>query len=435
MRQRSADGVAGAGLGAVASGAVRIILLSLLAAAPARAAGPPGGTITGDWGGLRARLRQQGLELSVGWTTESAFNARGGDRQIVRYTDQWAFGATLDLDRLLGLHDAKFQITYTDRNGNLLDTDARLGTLQQTQEVYGRGQTWRLTQLWYDQSYFNNLLDWKVGRLTVGEDFASFSCDFMNLTFCGSQPGNIVGDYWYNWPVSQWATRLQLNLPHTTYAKLGVYQQNVGFLESQDAYLPNNPSGTKGALLPVELGWNPKLGASGTLAGSYKLGVWYNTGSAKDVYDDKDRHGRYGIYVNVQQQLTQPSPTVDPDRGLSVYLNASQADKRTSTIDNQVAVGLFYAGPFASRPLDAIGLAVGRTEVNDRVTKRQRQQNKAGLGPVPIQGPEYVTELYYGLHVVRGMTLRPNVQYIHDPGGTSENSDAVILGLKTVINF
>src|SRR3954464_3406062 len=136
---------------------------ALLTAAPdgtALADEPPGGTLTGDWGGLRSRLRRAGLELSVGWTTETAYDARGGDRQLARYADQWAFEAALDLDRLLGLHDAKVQITFTDRNGQLLDPDARLGTLQQTQEIYGRGQTWRLTQLWYDQKYLDGLLDW-----------------------------------------------------------------------------------------------------------------------------------------------------------------------------------------------------------------------------------------------------------------------------------
>jgi porin len=425
------------------------LALGLLAAAPdgtALADEPPGGTLTGDWGGLRSRLRRAGLELSVGWTTETAYDARGGDRDIARYTDQWAFQAMLDLDRLVGLHDAKVRITFTDRNGDNLSDDARLGTLQQVQEVYGRGQTWRLTQLWYDQKYLNGLLDWKVGRLTVGEDFASFDCDFMNLTFCGSQPGNIVGDYWYNWPVSQWATRLKVNLPADTYAQVGVYQQNNGFLESHDAYLPNNPSGTKGALVPVELGWKPKL-KGGTLAGSYKLGVWYDTGSGRDVYDDRAgnpavltggeparRHGRYGVYVNLEQQLTRPS-AADPKRGLSVFLNVAQADDRTSTIDGQAAAGLVYVGPFESRPLDDIGFAVGRTAVNDRVTHGQRLENKAGLGPVPIQGAEYVAELYYSLHVIHGMTLRPNVQYIRNPGGTSENSDAVILGLKTVVDF
>ena len=118
---------------------------------------------------------------------------------------------TFDLDRLLGIPSAQFQVTITERTGRNLSDDAELGTLQQVQEVFGRGQTIRLTQFWYDQKFANGLIDWKVGRMTVGEDFASFSCDFQNLTFCGSDPGNIVGNYIFNWPISQWATRVKLN--------------------------------------------------------------------------------------------------------------------------------------------------------------------------------------------------------------------------------
>ena len=44
--------------------------------------------------------------------------------------------------------------------------------------------------------------------------------------------------------------------------------------------------------------------------------------------------------------LTAPSD----HRGLSVFFNATYADRRTSTQDNQLAAGLLYKGPFASAP-------------------------------------------------------------------------------------
>ena len=47
----------------------------------------------------------------------------------------------------------------------------------------------------------------------------------MNLTFCGSQPGNLVGDYWFNWPVSQWMARLKVS-HGDLYAQAAVYQVN-----------------------------------------------------------------------------------------------------------------------------------------------------------------------------------------------------------------
>jgi porin len=406
----------------------------------------PAETITGDWGGLRSRLRDRGIDLSLSYTAEPAYNATGGDRNALRYTDQWAFGAALNLERLIGWHDASFQITITDRNGRNLSSDAHLGTLQQVQEVFGRGQTWRLTQFWYDQKYFDRTLDWKIGRLTVGEDFAAFGCSFENLTFCGAQPGNIVGNYWFNWPVSQWATRLKYAIAGAGYVQIGAYQINPAYALQHDAVLPDNPSGTTGALLPLEFAWQPSFGPA-ALPGSYKLGFWYDTSKASDVFEDElrqpqiltgrpflGRDGRYGAYVNFQQQLTRLSAGA-PARGLSVFLNATQADRRTSTTDNQIAAGLFYTGPFDARPLDEIGFAVGRTHVNDRVADAERLQNAAGLGPVPVQGSEYVAELYYGLHAFSGLVLRPNLQFVHDPGGASQNKDALVLGLKAAATF
>ena len=51
----------------------------------------------------------------------------------------------------------------------------------QTQEVYGRGQTWRLTDLWIKKKFVDQRLDVKLGRFGIGEDFAGFDCEFQNL--------------------------------------------------------------------------------------------------------------------------------------------------------------------------------------------------------------------------------------------------------------
>jgi porin len=402
-------------------------------------------TLTGDWGGWRTRLWNEGLNFSVGYVSETASNIQGGTRTGVRYTDQWSFGATLDLNKLFQIHDAQFQFTITDRNGRNLSSDEHLGSLQQVQEVFGRGQTWRITQLWYDQTYFNNFLDWKIGRLTVGEDSATFACDFMNLTFCGAQPGNLVGNYWFNWPVSQWGTRLKAQIPDLGYAQFAAYEVNPAYLTRANAFNPGDPSGATGVLMPVEVAWLPTFGDA-KLAGSYKVGAWYNTSTTPDVFENtqgqplavaggqpRGRNGAYGLYLSFVQKLTNPSPT-DPDQGLSAFFNATFADRRTAAQDSQIAIGVKYTGPFSFRPKDDIALAFGRTHVNSRVALGEELENDAGLGPVPVQGSEYAAELYYTIQATDWLALRPNIQYIHQPGGISQTDD-VILGLKMSINF
>jgi len=415
------------------------------ALAEAEDAKPFSDTLTGDWGGLRSRLLDDGFNFTLAYTTETASNVQGGASVGVRYTDQWTLGTTLDLNKLLDLHDARFQISLTDRNGSNLSGDEHLGSLQEVQEVFGRGQTVRLTQFWYEQAYFDNALDWKIGRLTDGEDFASFSCEFMNLTFCGAPPGNLVGNYWFNWPVSQWATRLKAAVPNFGYVQVGAYEVNPGYLQNAYKVTLLDPPDATGALIPFEVGWLPTFGAS-QLNGSYKFGAWYNTSKTPDVFENtqgqalavaggqpRERDGAYGGYINFLQKLTNPYPG-EADRGLSMFFNFTMADHRTAALNNQIAFGFKYGGPFDARPKDDVAIAFGRTHVNGRVSEGEELENDAGLGPVPIQSSEYVTEVYYTVHATDWLNLRPNFQYVYQPGGITQTND-IILGLKTTLRF
>src|SRR4029078_902899 len=141
----------------------------------------------------------------------------------------------------------------------------------------------------------------------------------------------------------------------------------------------------------------PRFG-DGLRPGSYKIGAWYDTSTADDVVDDvngdpieltglpaRQRDGRYGAYINFEQQLT---------GNLHAFLNAVVADKRTATTNRQIAAGLIYTGPFSLRPEDDIGLAAGTTHVNSRVADVEDLQT------LPEQTYEYAFELYYTLRPV-----------------------------------
>jgi porin len=280
--------------------------------------------------------------------------------------------------------------------------------------------------------------------LPVGDDFASFSCDFMNLTFCGSAPGALAGGYWYNWPVSQWATRLKAQINGSGYVQLGAYEINPGYLLTKNAMDLGSPSGATGVLVPFEIGWLPTFGG---LSGSYKFGGWYGSATAPDVVENRageslalaggeplERDGEYGAYVNFQQRLTAPGGE-DARRGLSVFFKATCADHRTSRLDRQIAAGLLWTGPLRWRPADELGFAAGETHVNSRIKDVQRLQDAAGLGPVDVQTSERVGEVFYNVHVGGSLDIRPDIQYVSRPGGVARNESDVIAGLKLLINF
>lgn len=412
---------------------------------------------TGDWGGVRSELLEQGVDVIVGYVGEAATNVHGGynhDR-TARYTAQWALGTHLDLQKLLGWNEAEFQLLVTERNGNNLSnervSDPRAPQLSSVQEVWGRGQTWRLTQMWYRQKFFNSALDLKFGRVGVNEDFASFPCDFQSLSFCSAPIGNVAGDIWYSGPVSQWGGRVRYNLNDRWAVQVGAYEQNPSYLETGNGFKLSG-SGTKGALVPVEVIWKPIVGKD-ALPGEYRLGYYHSSASANDLYDDvngnpqvltgqapKSRSSKHGAWVIGQQQLT--SHNGDASRGLSVFASLTVHDKATSGIESFQNIGAVYKGPFDARPQDDLGVGIARLKVNDDVTKRQRLINEStGISDyddpqyVPVQHSEYNIELNYGVHVTDWLTVRPNVQYVRNPGGVYEVDNAWVAGVKLQASF
>ncbi|KJH77806.1 carbohydrate porin [Pseudomonas sp. ES3-33] len=412
---------------------------------------------TGDWGGVRSELLEQGVDVIVGYVGEAATNVHGGynhDR-TARYTAQWALGTHLDLQKLLGWNEAEFQLLVTERNGNNLSndrvSDPRAPQLSSVQEVWGRGQTWRLTQMWYRQKFFNSALDLKFGRVGVNDDFASFPCDFQSLSFCSAPIGNVAGDIWYSGPVSQWGGRVRYNLDEHWAVQVGVYEQNPSYLETGNGFKLSG-SGTKGALVPVEIIWKPTLGEE-ALPGEYRLGYYHSSASANDLYDDvngnpqvltgqapKSRSSKHGAWIIGQQQLT--AHNGDASRGLSVFASLTVHDKATSGIESFQNIGAVYKGPFDARPKDDLGVGIARLKVNDDVTKRQRLINDStGISDyndpqyVPVQHSEYNIELNYGVHVTDWLTVRPNVQYVRNPGGVYEVDNAWVAGVKLQASF
>jgi porin len=404
----------------------------------------PPATLTGEWGGLRTKARDTGVDLTAAYVGEFGANVSGGARKDATETGQFTFGATVDTDKLFGLKGGTLQATITYRHGHNLTDRAGLGLLQQAQEVYGRGQTWRLTELWYQQDLGQGF-DIKAGRMTQGADFNSFSCDFMNLSFCGAPAGNLAGDYWYNWPVAQWGARLRLK-HDAWYVMAGAYENNPRNLNNR--FIFGYFHGATGVLAPFEAGWTPKLGAN-ELPGSYRVGGWYNSSNADDVLLGTDRQpfavtgtnplrkdARYGGYILLQQQLT-GTATIDAKgqsktvKGLSVFFNMTQTDRGTQRTDNQTAAGLFLTGAIPGRPEDDIGFGVARTNVNARAARAAVLVSPGSEKP----NAEYAAELYYSLHLMPWLVLRPNVQYIKDPGGYSDLKDVVVLGMKSAVTF
>lgn len=423
----------------------RLLPWILLSCAMAASADESRAWLGGDWDGARHRLAERGINFDFGYTSEDLANVRGGDRKGMVHTGQLALGTVFDLQKLWHLQGASFHFTTTYRDGHDIRARNGVDTLLQPQEIYGRGQTWRLTEMYWSQWLADDHLLFKLGRLNVGGQFGDVECTFLNQGLCGSEPGNIRGDYWYNWPTSQWAlvTQIQFNASH--YLKLAAYQVNPAFVERSNRFTLN-PPGTIGALFPVEFGWTPKLGDN--LPGAYKFGAWYTNAHTRDVYRDLNgdpaalsdlgyqmRDSSYGAYFSIEQQLSHGSG-VGSKSGWRAFINATASDRQTSTVYQTLGIGAIDQGLIPGRPIDELGIGVSGLRVNPRAVANESLQYQVGERARPADHDEYMAELFYAWQPTRWLRIQPEVQWIHHPGPVVRNQGSyTLLGAKSSIIF
>ncbi|WP_284091889.1 carbohydrate porin [Acinetobacter pittii] len=407
--------------------------------------------LLGDWNGKRQQLEQQGYKFTASIMSQSATNLDGGynDSNTFENAAQLSLGANLDLEKIAGWKDTTASLVVTKRDGNALTLerikDPRSCQLGNAQEIYGRGKIWRLSQAWVKKGFIDNTVQVKFGRMGMSEDFNSSQCEFQNLLLCGGQLGKSIGSIWYNSPVGVWAANVKYQFAPEWTLGVGVYEVNPDNIktESNSDGFNLDMNNVKGATIPVELAWKPKLAAFNGLPGEYKVGALYSTAEANDIKTAGKVHdGKQSFWINAQQQLTNNGQ--DPKRGLYVSFNGVVNDKATTFVQSTQQLALWYKGPFDSRPNDSIGFGIANYVVNDRAKDKQIATNESrgyysydsiASDYIPIQDDELNVELNYTYQWSPAVMLRPNIQYIHQPAGVKEVDDAWVAGLSVKVNF
>ena len=388
----------------------------------------------GDWNGQRTELSKQGVKIEANLLTDTAYLANGGrdeDHEALSSAQLW-LGTQLDMEKLAGWQGVTVRAVMTARQGQSTSIeylqDPAAPQMANVQGTFGRGnQDSRLTELSIEKQFKAQGTSVKVGRLGLGMDFNVMACDFASTAFCAAQMGKWQGNIWMNTPVAQWGARVKQTLSPELAVQVGVYEFNPdngnGKAEGQGWSLDTDNA--DGVTIPVELIWTPKQAING-LAGSYRVGAMYNTAddakNQKDIANPTDGKNRtFAGWIALEQQLTS---TGTGRQGLHSFANFTWHDRVTNKVDNSQQVGVKYIGLFDNQPNDILGLAINRVHVNDRLSQETFDASA-----------EYNIELNYSYNATPWLMLRPNLQYVMNPGSTNRVDDALVLGLTTRFIF
>jgi porin len=399
----------------------------------------------GDWLGVRPELADEGIKPLILFITDPFVNASGGRRRGFSEYDLLAVDLIIDTDTFVDWKGGEFHIGFSNNSGTSL-SQKYVGNNFPVQLADVADPNPRLTYLSYTQSLIDDKLSVRFGRLTInsvyGEEFAgsqyfkAFTSVAFNLVPVGiflNAPGA------FGYPLTTWGARVKFEPVESFYAMAGCYNGDPDIKGGDRHGVDFTLDGP--AFVIGEVGYRRNYGkdASG-LPGNVKLGAYFNGGSA-DVFGSSRAgepsvtvEARYGFYVVADQALVRWGDPAEKRHLGTFAAFVAAPDQRVNTVPYFFDTGLVAYGFLPRRPRDFVAFGVAYGSYSGDLRNAEDVQALAD-STVGVQTWEMTLEWTYGCTVRPGLLMQPCVQYIINPGGNKELSNALAIGLNVVVNF
>lgn len=377
-------------------------------------------TLSGDWGGSRAALYNQGIEFGINHKTDLLANTTGGAARGAVALMNATLAASLDLGKLSGWDGASAFILYHTQHGNK-SINNYAGSLAGVSNIETGSSTGQFYQAWLQQNFANDRASVLAGLYAIDSEFyvTDSSGIFLQPPYGmatdlaqAGQNGPPV------YPLGSLGIRLK-------YTGASFYLQ--GALTDGVPGDPNNAQGTQirlakgdGTLAIAEFGYTPE-GEEGSL-NKTAIGIWRfstraNDLSAVDAFGNPLRRLDQGGYVLAERTLM--SEPGNPGQGLAGFVRLGFVNKDVYQSDWSASSGLSYQGLFDGRDDDSAGIGL----TTSHVSSKYRQLNAA-------DSMETMLELTYRAKLLHGCWIQPDLQYIHNPNMDPTLKDAWVVGAR-----
>ncbi|MCX6958464.1 MAG: carbohydrate porin [Verrucomicrobiae bacterium] len=212
---------------------------------------------SGSWLGSRKFLKERGIEASITYTSDSAGNPVGGKYPGgFTYSDNIAFSLLVDAKKLVGWEGGYFMISALQRDGVSL-SQQNVKNLFTVQQVYGGSETFRFYEMYWEQRFRDERINFKTGRFVAADDFDSSPLYWLYMSRgIDGRPQSLAVDGRFSAPPNAvWASRLKLKLPESTILRAGAYQVTPNSVNG----LNWNFNQSDGVMLLAQYEWDPEF--------------------------------------------------------------------------------------------------------------------------------------------------------------------------------
>ncbi|MEI7504136.1 MAG: carbohydrate porin [Paludibacter sp.] len=260
-----------------------------------------------------------------------------------------------------------------------------------------------LFELWYKQSV--GKVDLTLGLQDLNANFAASENGalFSNSSF-GIQSSIADNTLSPIFPLTALGLNVQWNISDGYLWKTAVFDGTPDDFESNPYNVEWKLSKDQGYMAVSELQVNKSL-LKGK-KGCYKLGAYYH--QHNDTIDAEQKNS--GLYFVIDQQISSK---------LSLFSQIGFSPKSKDSHNHYYSLGLNYKGLIDKCPEDQFGMAVAYAQIDDRTI-----------------GSETTIELTYQFELNKNIYLRPDIQYIINPAGTTHKLNNALVGfIRMGVNF
>lgn len=377
--------------------------------------------LTGDWGGLRTSMADNGIELTLSMTHVLQNNARGGmqTHRAHRFTGSADYELTVDTAAAGLWEDGSFYILAESDWNDGIGGD-RVGNYFGVNGDAGGDISGVVDEAWYEHSLWDGKARFRIGKMDVGVDFDTNAyandetAQFLNPALINT--GNV--------PMPDFGLGAQMIFEPVDWFYLGIV--------AADAQADGRETGFATAFhdedhffAALEFGFLPELNSErGPLPGGYRFGLWYDPQPKDPFLGGSAKRDDMGFYASFDQMIYRENATDTTDeQGLGMFFRYGYAHAETNEVESFWSIGAQYLGLIPSRDDDVLGFGFAQGILSHDLRRLAGGDR------------ESVYELYYSIPVHPWLVITPDLQYIVNPGADDSTRDAFVAGVRVQMSF
>jgi porin len=400
-------------------------------------------TLTGDWGGLRSGLENHGFSFGLQQQSELWGNALGGLSRGGAADGLLTLSLDINLEKAVGWQGGRAFASAFQIEG-VGPTPLRVGALQLVSNIEASEST-KLFDLWIEQRLFDGNLSLRIGQEGANEEMmlSRYAALFLNSSF--GYPALLALDLpsgGPNYPLAAPFARLSLQASREFTLVGAVYTADPAPPGTDDPQLRDR-HGTAfrlndNTLSFAELSYSPAVLLEFGQPGTYKLGLWFDSGRSGNPVGNSGSD--YAVYAIVDQMLWK-KPHTDA-QGIGLFVGVMHAPDNRNLSDLFIEGGLNWKGIIPGRSYDIAGIAVAHAGIGAVAIADSEALAASGRARMPFEPGETVIEATYRAGLAPWLDLQPDLQYVVNPGAgipTAQSAlplkNALIFGVRLTVNF